>query len=322
MSYSTPSERVVQLLVRQRKALVVVIAGSAIVFYVCGILIGLPDVSQLVKPNLRNFSSLNGGDSRAQLTGHARPQTWLPLDSVSVFTVCGVIKAEDRMFFLHHGIDWKSVRKAIAEAPRRLLRGERMRGASTLTQQLARTLYLSPRRTPSRKLREVLIARRLESTLTKRRILELYLNTARWADSSWGVDAGSEHYFANPASSLTPFQAVLLASTLSAPLGHFEGPTLRERMGTELRVLSQLQSSGIIDSDQRRAALVAVGALISELRNGASESDAISVAVQMEQLGGSSLPRRGSVSMEAALESHCGLDRELRAETSPAEITN
>ncbi len=92
-----------------------------------------------------------------------------------------------------------------------------MRGASTITQQLAKNLYLSPSRTPVRKFTELLLTRRLEAELTKRRIFELYLNLIEWGDGVWGAEAASRTYFGVPASDLSAPQAALLAAAIVNP---------------------------------------------------------------------------------------------------------
>jgi monofunctional biosynthetic peptidoglycan transglycosylase len=91
------------------------------------------------------------------------------------------------------------------------------RGGSTITQQLAKNLYLSPSRNPLRKLRELMIARRLEAELSKRRILELYLNLIEWGDGVYGAEGASRTYFSEPASAITPDQAALLAGAIINP---------------------------------------------------------------------------------------------------------
>ena len=96
-------------------------------------------------------------------------------------------------------------------------RGEFARGASTITQQLARNLYLSPSKNLLRKVRELLIARRLEASLSKQRIFELYLNVIEWGDSVWGAEAASRRYFHKPASELSAAESALLAGAISSP---------------------------------------------------------------------------------------------------------
>jgi monofunctional biosynthetic peptidoglycan transglycosylase len=120
-----------------------------------------------------------------------------------------VIIAEDSRFRTHHGIDFIEIGEALRTGGRR--------GASTITQQLAKNLYLSPSRNPLRKLKEAVTALRLELALPKDRIMALYLNVAEWGPGVWGVAAASEAYFGVPPSRLTDAQAAALAATLPQP---------------------------------------------------------------------------------------------------------
>lgn len=120
-----------------------------------------------------------------------------------------IIIAEDSRFKTHHGVDFIELREALAAGARR--------GASTLTQQLAKNLYLSPSRSIFRKLKEAVTAVRLELALSKDRIMELYLTTAEWGPGVWGVHAASEAYFGVPPSRLSNAQAAALAATLPQP---------------------------------------------------------------------------------------------------------
>lgn len=168
----------------------------------------------------------------------------VPLDSMSEWLGNAATAGEDEAFFDHHGIDWKSLRQAIgyrregfswsdprdrAELERAVRRaGERrdqLRGASTITQQLAKNLYLSPSRNPLRKVKEAVIAYRLEWALSKERILELYLNVAEFGPNLWGVEAASQAYFERSATELSMDQAAMLIATLPHPLT--SNPSLR-----------------------------------------------------------------------------------------------
>ncbi len=138
-----------------------------------------------------------------------------------------VIIGEDSRFHTHHGLDFEEIRDALGldqnagfGATVRTIwkRRERLRGASTITQQLAKNLYLSPSRNPLRKLKEAATALRLEAALSKERILELYLNIVEMGPGVWGVPAASLHYFGVPPGALSETQAAALAATLPFPL--------------------------------------------------------------------------------------------------------
>ena len=107
-----------------------------------------------------------------------------------------VLVAEDSAFWQHDGVDYQELKESMEV---NIERGEFARGASTITQQLAKNLYLSPSKNPIRKLRELLIARRLEAELTKQRILEIYLNVIEWGDGIYGAEAAARSYFGKPA---------------------------------------------------------------------------------------------------------------------------
>jgi monofunctional biosynthetic peptidoglycan transglycosylase len=138
----------------------------------------------------------------------------VPYDRISPLLRRAVLVAEDDAFFSHDGLDWNEIR---ASARANLSRGRVVRGGSTITQQLAKNLFLGSARTLTRKLEEVFLAGRLERSLTKRRIFELYLNLIEWGDGIFGAEAAARHYFGVAASDLSPRQAVLLAAVIINP---------------------------------------------------------------------------------------------------------
>jgi monofunctional biosynthetic peptidoglycan transglycosylase len=192
----------------------------------------LPDVRQLARTNPRStaFMELRAAQARAQGRKVRQVQRWVPYRRISPHLKRAVIVAEDSAFFAHEGIDVEQIRKALEDA---LEKGDAPRGASTITQQLAKNLYLSPSRDPMRKLRELIITRRLEAALPKARILEIYLNVVEWGDGIWGAEAASRAYFGVPASGLSRAQAALLAGALINPIryspGHPPGRLLRRQ---------------------------------------------------------------------------------------------
>lgn len=148
---------------------------------------------------------------------------WTPIDQISPFLPEAVILAEDPRFFQHHGIDWQNVRHALRA---NIHEGRIVWGGSSITMQLAKNLYLDPEKTFWRKLREVLLAIKLERTLSKERILELYLNVAEWGPDLFGVGNAAGHYFHKTPRELTPYEAAFLASILPNPelVAHGEMP--------------------------------------------------------------------------------------------------
>ena len=139
---------------------------------------------------------------------------WVPYGAISPNLKTAVLVAEDINFFSHHGFDSGEIRKALTQAIGDL---ELPRGASTITQQLAKNLWLSPSRDPLRKTREAILTWQLERALGKRRILELYLNVVELGPGVYGVEAGSRRYFGKPAADLGPAEAAQLAASLPRP---------------------------------------------------------------------------------------------------------
>ncbi len=182
-------------------------------------LVTLPDVTVLERMNPTSTALMEARLAQARERGQPfRTQwVWVPLSRISPHLQRAVIVAEDASFFSHEGFDWEGIKEA---AWHNLVAGEIRRGGSTITQQLAKNLYLSPERSLLRKAREALIARSLEHRLSKRRILELYLNVAEWGRGVYGAEAAARHHFGKSASDLTAEEAALLAAILPAPRRH------------------------------------------------------------------------------------------------------
>jgi monofunctional biosynthetic peptidoglycan transglycosylase len=188
-------------------------AGFSLVAYVY---LTLPDVRSLSTTNPASTAFMDLRDREAAAEGRKARRThrWVPYSRISPNLKRAVLVAEDSAFWDHDGIDIEQIRRSIEDS---LSRGEAPRGASTITQQLAKNLYLSPSYDPLRKLRELVITRRLETALSKARIFEIYLNVIEWGDQVWGAEAAARTYFGVSASSLSRSQAALLAGAIINP---------------------------------------------------------------------------------------------------------
>lgn len=187
--------------------------GFAVVAYVY---LTLPDVRALARTNPTATAFMRLRKDQAALDGKTvrHVQRWVPYSRISPNLKRAVLVAEDDAFFEHEGVDFDQLKESIEVD---LARGRAVRGASTITQQLAKNLYLSPSRDPLRKLKEWILARRLEAALSKARIFEIYLNVIEWGDGVWGAEAAARTYFGMSASALSPTQAALLAGAIVNP---------------------------------------------------------------------------------------------------------
>ncbi|ALA61002.1 monofunctional biosynthetic peptidoglycan transglycosylase [Nitrospira moscoviensis] len=179
-------------------------------------LLTLPDVAVLSNTNPASTALMESRMAKAKEQGRApaKQWTWVPLARISPHLQRAVVAAEDASFFVHEGFDWEGIKDA---AVHNLEAGELKRGGSTITQQLAKNLYLSSERSLLRKAREALITRSLEHRLTKERILELYLNVAEWGRGVYGAEAAARHHFGKSAAELTADEAAWLAAMLPSP---------------------------------------------------------------------------------------------------------
>jgi monofunctional glycosyltransferase len=176
----------------------------------------LPDVRPLrtTNPETTAFIELRSREAVANGQSPHRVQQWVGYGRISAELKRAVLVAEDDAFWQHEGIDLVQLQQSVEID---WARGAVVRGASTITQQLAKNLYLSPSKNPLRKLRELIIARRLEAELSKRRILELYLNVIEWGDGVYGAEAAARACCHTSASNVTAPQAALLAGAIVNP---------------------------------------------------------------------------------------------------------
>ncbi|MBI5237658.1 MAG: monofunctional biosynthetic peptidoglycan transglycosylase [Deltaproteobacteria bacterium] len=193
------------------------ISAAAIVVFCAVYLFIFPDVSRFRKENPKRTSLMEYRLGQWKKAGKKMSifQVWAPFSKISPYLVKAVIIAEDDKFWTHEGFDYE----AIGEAIEKNIKAGRFRaGGSTISQQLAKNLFLTPEKTVFRKLKEAALTWRLERALTKRRILEIYLNVVEWGDGVFGVEAASRRYFGKTALDLGPMEAARLVSTLPSPI--------------------------------------------------------------------------------------------------------
>ena len=168
--------------------------------------------------------------------------SWVPYERISPHLKRAVVAAEDAKFLDHDGFDWDAIQKAIEKNEKR---GKIVAGASTISQQLAKNLFLSGTRSWLRKGQEALITWMLEASMSKRRILELYLNFAEWGDGVFGAEAAARHHFGVSASALNPEQAAWLAAILPSPRRYERGRTTPYVEGRVNTILARAASAQI-----------------------------------------------------------------------------
>ena len=181
-----------------------------------------------------------------------REQTWVPLEKISPNLQRAVLAGEDTTFLTHRGFDYEAIQKAFEQAQRESARQakaegedddwlpnlpEFKRGGSTISQQLAKNLYLSSQRSFLRKAQEAALTVMLERTMTKRRILEIYLNVIEWGDGIYGAEAAAQHYFHKPASVLTTSEAAFLSAMIPNPRTVFNPQTNPRRVARRQRII-------------------------------------------------------------------------------------
>lgn len=185
-------------------------------------------------------------ESRSKGEEVKRVQMWVPYDRISRSLIRAVLAGEDSRFFDHAGFDWEEMRKALEEDWNR---GEFRRGASTISQQLAKNLFLSTSKNPLRKLHEALITKEMEWILGKRRILEIYLNVIEWGDGVYGAEAAARTYFNTSAAAVSADQAAFLSAIIPSPNGAFNPATHRRRVERRKNLIERLMRHVVVPKD-------------------------------------------------------------------------
>jgi len=241
------------------RAIAVLLASG----FACGayVFLTLPDVRVLrtLNPQTTAFIELRGRQSMEKGEPPRRVQRWVNYSRISPNLKRAVLVAEDSAFWQHEGVDYQQLKESMEINIERM---EFARGASTITQQLAKNLYLSPSKNPVRKIKEILIARRLEAELSKQRILELYLNVIEWGHGIYGAEAAARTYFGKSAAELSSQEAALLAGAIVNPRVLEPGrPTarLRRRQDMILRRMGAVTPPPVIAEPVAPAPLPEVG---------------------------------------------------------------
>ncbi len=207
----------------------------------------LPDINVLARTNPISTALMEHRQAKSAEKGSplTRQWIWIPLNRISPHLQRAVIVAEDASFFVHEGFDWEGIREA---AFYNLEAGEMKRGGSTITQQLAKNLYLSSERSLFRKAREALITRSLEHHLPKKRILEIYLNVAEWGHGVYGAEAAARHHFEKSADELTEEEAAWLAAILPSPQRYDPMRYTAALTRRQQRILRWMEQQGVSSS--------------------------------------------------------------------------
>jgi monofunctional biosynthetic peptidoglycan transglycosylase len=221
-----------------------VAAFATVVMTVLVVAVGIkaltwPDVAALTSHDPETTAFIE----QARANGTEVRWRFVPYDRISDNLKGAVVVAEDISFFSHTGFDPEELKVAAREA----IEGKRVRGASTITQQLAKNLWLSPSRSPARKLEEAVLTWQLERELDKRRILELYLNVVEFGPGVYGAEAAAQHYFGTSAAELSEHQSAELAASLPRPSSWHPGVTRRGYLRYVNQIRSRMERAAWID---------------------------------------------------------------------------
>ncbi len=179
-----------------------------------------------------------------------RPKDWVALNQISRYGKWAIVFSEDWSFYNHEGIDIEQMKTALNE----MFEEQKFRGASTITQQMVKNVYLSNSRTITRKIHEIILAQKVEKILTKNKILEVYLNVIEYGPGIFGINAASKHYFKKRPSDLSPREGAFLAMMLPSPKRYYTSyknrcltKFARSRVRT---ILKKLKMGKVISVDQ------------------------------------------------------------------------
>jgi len=238
------------------KKMVWIVSGLVVLYalYIGVSLLFLPSVEILKNRRMNmNIEVKDWNGNYHPFTVGPKNRYWTPSSSIPPEMKWSVILAEDSRFYKHEGIDVKAIKNAIKYD---LEKQSLSRGASTITQQVAKNLFLSREKTISRKIKEIILAKRMEQELTKGRIIELYLNVVELGPMVYGIGHGARYYFGKPASALTPRECAFLAAMLPGPrVAYNPYKNMAKVVRRSDMILKLLKNKGILSGEEFRLAL-------------------------------------------------------------------
>ncbi len=207
-----------------------------------------PNIKYLKKYNPEKTAFMKCREEAWRQQGVKRnaQRIWVPISQVSPYVLKAVIIAEDHKFWTHEGFDFEAMQKALEK---NMKQNKVKVGGSTISQQLAKNLFLTPEKDPIRKIKEAILTWRLEKHLSKRRILELYLNVAEWGDGIFGIEAAARYHYGRSAADLSARQAATLAAILPNPIRYRTDGTSRYVQNQADRIYQIMVRQGVVIDD-------------------------------------------------------------------------
>lgn len=263
-------------------------------------------------------------DGKAQYTQvNKKPKNWVGIKKISKIAQQAIVISEDWSFYEHEGVDWAQVQKSIEDS---IKDGKKPRGASTITQQLAKNLFLSPEYSFIRKAREAIIAHTMDRKLSKDKILEVYLNIVEFGPGIYGIDAAARHYFGKSAAQLNAREAAFLAMLLPSPSRYSQSFKDKELSSfaqeTMKNILEKMRMARFLTQEEVDAAINKL--FPWEKKSLPNAADSLSDEEKMRQAedGGSAEPKKRSRPKRkrdgSAVENEYRVDRELEIEDNPS----
>ncbi|MBL3593830.1 MAG: PBP1A family penicillin-binding protein [Synergistaceae bacterium] len=230
------------------------VAAVSSALYVRRLAADLPSLEQMARQRPNLATEIYDRQNRLIARLFLENRTWVGLEQISPWMQKATVAAEDGTFYDHRGIDFSSILRAFWV---NVTHGRTRQGASTITQQLARNLFLSQERTIERKAKEAILALRLERLYTKNQILEMYLNTIYFGHGTWGIAAASQTYFAKKPHQLSVAESTLLAGLIAAPELYSPYRSMERARARQGYVIRRLVDLGMLDGEEAQAALAA-----------------------------------------------------------------